>query len=119
MKRSAATLISAWLLLYALTAAAHALLDHAVPGAGAILSRAPERVTVYFDSELEPMFSTLIVKDEHGAKISDGNGKVDARDPMALFTTLSRAVKGTCHVYWRVVSRDGHRTEGDYTFIVR
>lgn len=119
MKRSAAILISAWLLVNSLAVAAHALLDHAVPGAGATLSRAPERVTVYFDSELQPMSSTLIVKDEHGAKISDGDGKVDPRDPTALFTTLSRAVKGTCHVYWRVVNRDGHRTQGDYTFIVR
>ena len=26
---------------------------------------------------------------------------------------------GKYHVFWSVVSRDGHRTEGDYTFRVK
>ncbi len=100
-------------------ALAHAFPDHAIPGAGADLKQPPAAVTIYFDSELEPLFSTLIVKDAQGAQVSEGKGQVDAHNPMMLSTRLTVARKGTYHVYWSVVARDGHRTEGDYTFTVQ
>ncbi len=98
---------------------AHAFPDHAVPGAGAVLTQAPSMVTIYFDADLEPIFSSLIVRDAQGAQVSEGNGSVDPKNPTMLSTRLVATAKGTYHVYWRVVSRDGHRTEGDYTFSVR
>lgn len=106
-------------LLLPVPALAHAMLLHADPGAGAVLAHAPAVVTVRFDTKLKPMVSTLVVKDEQGAQVSDGKGQVDAHNPMILSTRLAVARKGTYHVYWSVVSRDGHHTEGDYTFTVQ
>lgn len=101
------------------SASAHAFLQHADPGAGAILKQVPAAVVVRFDARPEPVFSKLIVKDEQGVQVSQGEGEVDPADPMALKAVLSGMKKGVYHVYWSVVGRDGHRTEGDYTFTVK
>jgi methionine-rich copper-binding protein CopC len=102
-----------------LPAQAHATPRHADPGAGASLAQAPAAVTIRFDAELEPLFSSLVVKDAQGVQVSEGKGQVDAHDPRQISARITAARKGVYHVYWRVLSRDGHRTEGDYTFTVR
>lgn len=115
----------AWMLILSLSALspakaiAHAFPDSAAPGAGAVLDKAPRAVTIRFDSELEPVFSSLVVKSESGASVSLGNGEVDPGNQTVLTAKLSMIGKGVYHVYWSVIARDGHRTEGDYTFIVR
>lgn len=100
-------------------ALAHAMPEQSTPGAGATLARAPATVTIRFDSALEPLFSKLIVKNAQGAQVSQGNGGVDPANPRLLSTRLANVGKGTYHVYWNVAARDGHRTEGDYTFTVQ
>ena len=106
-------------LLAAAPAAAHAYPEQGTPGAGAVLEQAPTTVSIRFDSELEPLFSRLIVKNARNQQVSQGNGSVDPSNGRILSTSLTDAAKGSYHVYWSVVSRDGHRTEGDYTFTVR
>jgi len=106
-------------LLLPAQALAHAFPDHAAPGAGAVLAQAPGAVTIHFDSELEPLFSTVVVKNEQGVQVSQGKGQVDAHNPRVLSTRLTSERKGTYHVYWSVVARDGHHTEGDYTYTVQ
>jgi methionine-rich copper-binding protein CopC len=106
-------------LMWSGLAMSHALPEHSIPVAGAILNKAPAIVTIYFDSELEPVFSKLIVKNEQGVQRSQGNGSIDPGNRRLLETKLLTAAKGTYHVYWIVVSHDGHRTEGDYTFAVQ
>ncbi len=118
MKRLSLFVILAFLLAAPLPALPHAFPVHAIPGAGAVLQQPPATVTIYFDSELEPLFSTLIVKNEQGALVSEGKGQVDPHNPMMLWTRLTSDRHGTYHVYWSVVARDGHHTEGDYTYAV-
>lgn len=98
---------------------AHAMPERSTPDAGATLSQAPAVATIQFDSELEPLFSRLIVKDEVGKQVSKGNGEVDPSNPTLLKAELGALPPGRYHVYWRAVSRDGHRTEGDYSFTVK
>ena len=97
----------------------HAQAEREVPSAGATLSRPPALVSIYFDSELEPLFSRLTVRNVHGEKVSVGSGKVAQDNPRLLAARLSRLSKGTYRVYWDVVARDGHRAKGDYTFTVQ
>ncbi len=100
-------------------ALAHALPERSLPDPGAVLSQAPDTVAIYFDSELEPGFSRLIVRNARGAKVSVGNGEISTADRKLLAARLSGARKGAYHVYWNVVSHDGHRAQGDYEFTVR
>lgn len=105
--------------LWAGEASAHAFPEQDTPSAGAVLTQAPATVSIRFDSELEPIFSKLIVKNAQDQQVSQGNGSVDPTNARVLATPLTNAAKGSYHVYWSVVSMDGHRTEGDYTFTVR
>jgi len=98
---------------------AHAVPERTVPVAGETLSQAPQSVTIYFDAELEPLFSKLVVKDAQGVQISAGTGEIAADNPRVLAARLTAAAKGAYHVYWNVVSRDGHRARGTYGFTVR
>lgn len=101
-------------------AMAHALPERSIPAAGEALSRAPPVVTIYFDSELEPVFSKLVVKNEQGEKVSEGDGTIAATNHKALAARLAAgAGKGAYHVYWDVVAHDGHRAKGEYVFTVK
>lgn len=100
-------------------AGAHARLERSTPAAGAALSQMPAAVTIFFDSELEPVFSKLIVNNEQGEKVSAGDGAVSPDNHKMLVTKVAVAGKGTYHVFWDVVSHDGHRVKGDYVFTVK
>lgn len=100
-------------------AMAHAVLERSVPAAGAMLNIAPSTVTIFLDSELEPVFNKLIVKNDQGEKVSQGNGNVASGDAKSLSVNLSTKAKGVYHVYWDVVSRDGHRASGNFTYTVQ
>ena len=98
---------------------AHAFPMESEPGAGDTVQKRPFDVRIRFDAELEPIFSTLRVKNSRGKTVSKGKGHVDPSDPTLLLTHVPSVPPGIYHVRWNVVSRDGHRTQGDYTFNVR
>ena len=106
------------LLITSQLAFAHAFPVKNIPGAGAELAQSPGTVTIRFDDELEPMFSKLIVKNASGKQVSKGDGSVSKTNTKKLSTKLSSLSPGKYHVFWSVVSRDGHRTHGDYTFSI-
>ncbi len=118
--RTAAALLFA-LLLFIMpeTVRCHAFPDHADPKVGVTISVAPTRVRIWFDSDLEPLFSTLVVQDASGKKVDKGDGHVDPSDPALLEVSLPPLQPGLYRVIWSVAARDGHRTEGDYTFTIK
>lgn len=116
------TLTAALLLAFAAAPAAwaHAFPKNSSPHVGATLTKAPKQVKVWFDGEIEPVFSTLIVKSASGKQVSTGKGKVDAKNHVLLETPLSAALPaGRYTVYWSVIARDGHHTAGHFTFMVK
>jgi len=100
-------------------AQAHAHPDHADPKVGSTVSPSPHQVRIWFDSDLEPAFSSIEVRAPGGKKVNDGRARVDSSDPKLLEVSVPRLPKGTYHVVWKVVARDGHRTSGDYEFTVK
>ena len=101
------------------TAWGHAFPQRAEPSAGATLAAAPALVRIWFDAALEPAFSSLRVQTAHGQPITHEEGQVDASDATLLTARLPPLEPGTYRVLWSVVARDGHRTEGTYTFTVQ
>jgi copper resistance protein C len=98
---------------------AHAFPVDAEPGAGATVEKTPLDIRIRFNAELEPIFSKLRVDDSHGHTVSRGQGHVDPSNSMLLLTHVPMVPAGSYHVYWNVISHDGHRTRGDYTFDVQ
>lgn len=100
-------------------AAAHAFPDHSAPKVGATVSDPPGMVKIWFDSDLEPAFSTLMVHNANDQMVDKKDSRVDAQDPTLLEVSVPKLPPGKYKVIWDVVARDGHRTNGDYTFTVK
>ena len=69
-------------------ASAHALLDHAKPGAGAVLHAPPASVTLLFSDDLDPE-STVAVVDASGHSVAAGrvtvSGNPDRTKPREIY----------------------------------
>ena len=97
----------------------HAFPERSDPPAGATVAVAPALVRIWFDAALEPAFSSLRVQTARGQPIPHEEGQVDASNAALLTVHLPPLASGTYRVLWSVVARDGHRTEGTYTFTVQ
>ena len=103
------------LLLAVGPAQAHAMLEHAVPGAGATVS-APKEVTLDFSEALEPSFSIVTVTDANGHNVTTGPSQAEGT---RMSVPLNQLAPGEYHVGWRALSIDTHRTDGHFVFQVR
>ncbi len=96
----------------------HAFPDHSDPKVGATISVCPPNVRIWFDGDLEPIFSTISVYDADGKRVDKGDSRVNASDAALLEVSMPMLPAGKYHVFWNIVARDGHRTKGDFTFVI-
>jgi hypothetical protein len=97
---------------------AHALPDHSEPRVGHSVE-APRSVRIWFDGAIEPVFSTIRVEDGGKRRVDAGDAHVDTNDSTLLEVSLPALPPGRYKVFWSVVARDGHRTEGAFPFQVK
>jgi len=97
-------------------AEAHAMLEHAGPGAAAVLTAAPKSVVLEFSEALEPAFSNVSVSDAASHDVGATQAVVAGN---AMSITLKPLPPGTYKVLWHAVSVDTHRTQGSYVFVVK
>lgn len=97
-------------------ASAHAFLQHANPGAGAVLRAPPKAVGLVFTEELEPVFSGVAVTDASGRNVESAPAVIAGKSMEAPVRLLP---PGRYRVSWHAVSVDTHRTEGAYSFTVK
>ncbi len=107
------------LVLSAAEASAHAFPDHSDPRVGSTLDRGPSQVQVWFDGEIEPVFSTIRVENDDKQRVDKGDARVNPGNTRLLEVTTDPLPSGRYRVYWSVIARDGHRTEGDFRFRVK
>ena len=122
--RTHAAALARWLLLGLVLApappvAAHAFPDHSEPRVGATLAHAPSQVRIWFDGEIEPTFSTARVETDDRRRVDSGDARVSPQDGKLLEVSVPALAPGRYRVYWSVIARDGHRTEGDFRFRVK
>jgi methionine-rich copper-binding protein CopC len=98
------------------SAFAHAFLDHASPRVGNTVAQPPKEVVLWFTEKIESAFSTIEVRNEHGAAVT--SGKTTVVGGTRLRVPLKSLPPGTYKVIWRVMSVDTHRTDGNFTFHV-
>jgi copper resistance protein C len=101
--------------LGAVTARAHAFLDHASPLVGSSVPTAPREVSLWFTQNLEPAFSTLQVTDANGARVDQGKAQISSNVMRVGLKSLS---PGSYRVHWHALSVDTHTTEGSFSFHV-
>ncbi len=108
----------AWVLGVGLVLA-HSGLQRTEPPAESKLNRPPSEVKLYFTERLEPAYSTVRVRNDNGAQVDRQDAHVDPSNPLLLRATLQPLEPGTYTANWRVLSVDGHVTEGRFTFQVK
>jgi methionine-rich copper-binding protein CopC len=119
VRTTAVLLFTAFLFLMPNAARGHAYPYHADPKVGATINSSPVRVRLWFDSELEPAFSTIMVHNAANTMVDNRDGRVNPSDATLLEVSVPSLPPGTYRVIWNVVARDGHRTQGDYTFSIK
>ena len=100
-------------------AAAHASLKSSDPQAGAVLAGAPRQVTLTFNENIEPAFSTVTLAQQGGKVVPTGKAQVDAANPAVVRLELPALAAGVYTVSWAVAGRDGHRRKGSFAFTVK
>jgi copper resistance protein C len=100
-------------------AAAHAFLEHSAPSADAVIQTAPAAVQLWFNTALEPAFSTVQVVDSNGRRMDDDRPAIGGKEPTSIQVGLAPLPPGQYTVVWRVVARDGHESHGTFVFTKR
>ena len=96
----------------------HAFPIRSDPRVGWTVTIAPPKVTIWFDGELEPAFSTITVYNSAKQQVDRGNSRVNGSDASVLEVDLPALAPGTYHVYWKALSKDTHVTQGDFSFAI-
>lgn len=101
------------------TCIGHAFPDRSDPKVGATIAACPERVRIWFDGALEPAFSSIMIHNAEGKMVDKRDARVNPSDATLLEVSVPQLPAGTYRVFWNVLARDGHRTMGDYTFVIK
>jgi hypothetical protein len=106
------------MLITASPAFAHAFLERASPPVGSDIAVAPPELAITFTEGVEPLFSTIELRDAGGAVVATGKPHVAPDDNRRLAIDLPKLPPGSYTVIWHVTSVDTHKTEGSYRFTV-
>ena len=93
--------------------------DHSEPRVGHTVDASPSSVRIWFDGDVEPVFSTIRVENEAKQQVDKKDPRVDPTDGTLLEVSLPPLPAGPYQVFWSAVARDGHRTEGSFPFSVK
>ncbi|MBZ0310119.1 MAG: copper resistance protein CopC, partial [Anaerolineae bacterium] len=96
----------------------HGYIVRSIPSDRTVVTRAPNKVQVWFSEGLEPQFSTIEVVNQRGSKVDSGDGGTDAQNSAKLVVSLpSDLPQGVYLVKLRpVFSSDGHAVEDTLVF---
>ncbi|HIE65852.1 MAG: copper resistance CopC family protein [Nitrospira sp.] len=106
-------------LIFTIGAWGHVFPVRSDPKVGSEINEPPTLVRIWFDGPLEAVFSEMKLFDAEGDRIDQGKGKVVLNDPTLLSLPLQQLAAGLYQVRWTVVAKDGHRSEGDFSFRIR
>ncbi|MFC4276305.1 copper homeostasis periplasmic binding protein CopC [Achromobacter aloeverae] len=99
---------------------AHAHLKQSSPAKDAVVQAAPTQVTASFTEGLEPAFSSLTLVDAAGKPAADAKAAPAPGDDKTLVLAIPKPLPaGAYTVKWQVLSKDGHKTQGDWSFTVK
>jgi len=113
-----AALLGALLIMsWPLVSYAHVHMDRSVPEDHAHLNKAPKSVQVWFSGGVAAEWSKIIVTDANGERVDHG-AVANAAGPKQLSIDLKPLVPGVYEVKLNVISGDGHRVKGSFSFTV-
>ncbi|KAA1186750.1 CopC domain-containing protein YobA [Photorhabdus heterorhabditis] len=101
-------------------ALAHAHLTEQIPAEDTTVENAPQVITLSFSEGIELNFSKVKVTGPENKSIKTGQLRLDpATNTKLILPVEDKLVAGKYDVDWSVVSVDGHKTKGIYSFTVK
>ncbi|UGX87458.1 copper homeostasis periplasmic binding protein CopC [Phyllobacterium meliloti] len=99
---------------------AHAHLKSATPAENAVVTTSPTELDLTFSEGLNLKFSSATVTGADKAAVATDKAKLATGDDKTLVIPISKPLSaGGYTVNWQVLSTDGHKTKGSYTFTVK
>ncbi|QLN79553.1 CopC domain-containing protein YobA [Klebsiella grimontii] len=99
---------------------AHAHLQQPLPAAGSEVDASPQALTLSFSEGIETQFSGVTLTGPQQKAIPLGKPVRSDNNKAPLTVPVEQALTpGAYTVDWHVVSVDGHKTKGQYTFTVK
>lgn len=113
-------LLGVFLLSDVPTSESHGYIVRSIPSDRTVVTRAPNKVQVWFSEGLEPKFSTIEVVNQRGSQVDLGDGGTDKQNSAKLVVSLpSDLPQGVYLVKLRpVFASDGHAVEDTLVFWV-
>ncbi|EOS93250.1 CopC domain-containing protein YobA [Erwinia tracheiphila] len=106
--------------LFSQQALAHAHLKDQYPAANASMDASPQALTLTFSEDIEPAFSGVEVRDGGQKTVPLAKAQRAPEQHNQMIVPLEKPLtSGTYQVSWHVLSTDGHKTSGTYSFSVK
>ncbi|ORM75068.1 hypothetical protein HA48_01020 [Pantoea wallisii] len=120
LNRVAALLLSAAALGFSQQVLAHAHLQTPVPGENATVDHSPQQLTLTFTEDVEPAFSGIELLNEQNQPVAVEKMQRNDKQHDQLIVPIGEPLPaGRYQVKWHVLSVDGHKTKGSYSFSVK
>ncbi len=114
-----ALVLSAFLAVFwSATSLAHVHMQRSEPADKASLSKAPTKVDLWFSGKVAGEWSKIEIKNRNGDRVDSGEVSNDG-DPKHLSIHLKPLMTGTYDVKLNVISGDGHRVKGSFSFNIK
>lgn len=107
-----------FLVSLAVPAFAHAHLQSATPAANGSVATAPSQITLTFSEGVNLKFSGVKVTGPQKSAVKAGKASLTGGDATLSVPIAGKLGAGTYTVDWHILSVDGHKTNGSYTFTV-
>lgn len=101
------------------TAYAHARLEAAQPPIGGTVTVAPNEINLIFSEELNQKFTGVKVTGPDNREVQTGDARLMDGDKTIRVALPAGLAAGIYKVEWHALSRDGHKTHGEYQFVVK
>ena len=99
---------------------AHAQLKSADPAVGSSIATSPTEIRLTFSEAIEAKLSRIDLMDATDMIDDIASIAVDPNNKSVLVAKLKHPLAvGTYMVMWQAVSIDTHKTQGDYTFVIK
>ena len=105
------------LLLVPSLAYSHSGMLSSSPEKDAVLSTSPEKIVIEFKDAVEPAFSKIEVFDSDKEKVSQKT-QFTKTDKIIESWLSEDLPPGQYKVKWKIMSLDGHKISGKYTFTI-
>jgi len=99
-------------------ALAHAHLKTSAPAADSAVKQAPSELDLTFTESLNLKFSGVTVTGPDKKAVKTGTSSLMDADKTLMVPVSDKLAPGKYAVDWHVLSTDGHKTNGTYTFTI-